>query len=268
MQSSEGAGLRDARRMGALAIAGSAVICLVPSLVMAQDHDAVATTASDGVTVHGEKYFAGLGSAAPLVLLFHQGGSNGRGEYGEIAAYLNDAGMRTIAWDQRSGGDTYGDTNRTVLGLAPSTPDDFCSAYPDLQAALDYVVAEGVAEEVVVWGSSYSGALVFRLASENADRVSGVIAMSPASGGPMTDCRARDWLAGVEAPIYVLRLASEMGRAASIEQREIFAASGAVFRVVPNGVHGSSMLVDSRTGHDMAEVRSGVIQWLRSLPSR
>lgn len=243
-------------------------LAVIPAQAMAQGRSAVVATASDGIAVHGEKYFAGLGSTAPLVLLFHQGGSNGRGEYAEIAGYLNEAGMRAIAWDQRSGGDTYGAANRTVMGLPPSAADGFCSAYPDLEAALDYVVAEGLAEDVVVWGSSYSGALVFRLASENADRVSGVIAMSPASGGPMVDCLARDWLEGVEAPMYVLRPAAEMARASSIEQREIFAASGADFQVVANGVHGSSMLLDSRTGHDMAAVRSDVIQWLRLLPSR
>jgi pimeloyl-ACP methyl ester carboxylesterase len=237
----------------------------LPAVAMAQGHSPVRATASDGVTVHGEAYLGGLGAAAPLVLLFHQGGSNGRGEYAEIAAYLNDAGMRAIAWDQRSGGDTHGGANRTVLGLSPSVATDFCSAYADLQAALDYVISSGLAEEVVVWGSSYSGSLVFRLASENADRVSGVIAMSPASGGPMVDCLARDWLDGVRAPMYVLRPASEMGRAAPTEQRDIFLAAGVEFQVVTNGVHGSSMLVDSRTGHDMAAVRADVARWLHGL---
>ena len=248
--------------------AGLALLGALPVIGMAQGHSPVVATARDGVTVHGEAFFGGLDAAAPLVLLFHQGGSNGRGEYAEIAAYLNDAGMRAIAWDQRSGGDTYGEANRTVLGLAPAVATDFCSAYADLQAALDYVISSGLAEEVVAWGSSYSGSLVFRLASENAERVSGVIAMSPASGGPMVDCLARDWLEGVRAPIYVLRPASEMSRASSMEQREIFLAAGVQFRVVTNGVHGSSMLVDSRTGHDMAAARADVVQWLRRLRSR
>jgi hypothetical protein len=84
----------------------------------------------------------------------------------------------------------------------------------------------------------------------------------------MVDCRARDWLGGVEAPMYVLRPASEMGRASSTEQREIFVEAGVDFQVVTNGVHGSSMLVDRRTGHDMAAVRAEVVRWLHGLRSR
>jgi pimeloyl-ACP methyl ester carboxylesterase len=256
------------KRGGVALAAGLGWVGALPVIVMAQEPSPILATARDGVAVHGEAYFGGLGATAPLVLLFHQGGSNGRGEYAEIATYLNNAGMRAIAWDQRSGGSTHGEENRTVLGLAPSVATDFCSAYFDLQAALDYVISRGLAEEVVAWGSSYSGSLVFRLAAENADRVSGVVAISPASGGPMVDCRARDWLEGVRAPMYVLRPASEMGLASSTEQRDIFMDAGAEFQVVTNGVHGSSMLVDSRTGHDMAAVRADVARWLRRLRSR
>ena len=236
--------------------------------VVAQESSHVIATADDGVAVHGETYFGGLDATAPLVLLFHQGGSNGRGEYAEIVSWLNNSGVRAVAWDQRSGGDTWGSENRTALGLAPSVPNDFCSAYADLEAALDHAGSHGLAQRVIVWGSSYSGALVFRLASEHPDRVAAVIAMSPASGGPMADCRARDWLEGVHVPAYVLRPASEMNRDSSIEQRDLFLTAGVEFQVVPDGVHGASMLVDSRTGHDMGAVRADVIRWLRAIEGR
>jgi hypothetical protein len=84
----------------------------------------------------------------------------------------------------------------------------------------------------------------------------------------MVDCRARDWLEGVRAPMYVLRPVSEMGLASSTEQRDIFMDAGVEFQVVTNGVHGSSMLIDSRTGNDMAAVRADVARWLRRLESR
>ena len=120
----------------------------------------------DGVTIHGEPYFGGLDSGAPLVLLFHQGGSNGRGEYAPIAHWLNDVGFRAIAWDQRRGGDRLGASNRTVEGSTLDEP-SYCDVYPDLVAALQYVASRGLADRVVAWGSSYSGALVFRLAAEH-----------------------------------------------------------------------------------------------------
>lgn len=222
----------------------------------------ITTVTSDSVTIFGEPYFGDLDTSAPLILLFHQGGSNGRGEYADIARWLNREGYRAIAWDQRSGGETYGETNRTVAHLAEGTPAAYCNAYYDLQAALDYVVAEGLADKVISWGSSYSAALVFRLAKENTDSVLGVVSFSPASGGPLADCRARMWIDDVEAPSIVFRPASEMEMESSIEQRDILTTAGADFHVINNGVHGSSMLLDTRAEHDMSEARNAVLNFL------
>jgi alpha-beta hydrolase superfamily lysophospholipase len=242
--------------------AGVAVVAACTFPLKAQRATSFTTVTADGVTIHGEPYFGTLDATTPLVLLFHQGGSNGRGEYNDIALWLNEAGFRAIAWDQRSGGDLYGETNRTVEGLAADADPGFREAHPDLQAALDYVTSHGIAERVVAWGSSYSGALVFRLAAENQSRVSGVIAFSPASGGPMIDCRARSWIEALAVPVLVLRPQSEMERSSSIEQREILMDSGAQFHIVENGIHGSSMLLDARTGHDMRGARQTVAEWL------
>lgn len=230
-----------------------------PQTVMTE---AMTTTTSDQVTIYGEPYFGDLDASAPLILLFHQGGSNGRGEYADLAPWLNRAGFRAIAWDLRAGGDRLGGSNRTVENLAEGTPTDYCSAYPDLQAALEHVTARGLSEKVVVWGSSYTGSLVFRLAAEHPDKISGVIAFSPASGGPMVDCRARLWVDEVTVPVLVFRPASEMTYEPSVEQRDVLTAAGVEFRVVENGVHGSSMLVDDRTEHDMGDTRAAVLRWL------
>jgi len=223
---------------------------------------------ADGVTIYGEPYFGDLNADAPLILLFHQGGSNGRGEYAELAPWLNGLGYRAIAWDQRSGGETYGSENRTVAGLPVGADPGFCDAAPDLQAALDYVRAKGLAEKVIVWGSSYSAALVFGLAANNPDAVSGVIAFSPASGGPLVDCRARMWVEDIDAPMMTLRPASEMERESSQEQRDILTGAGVTFHVAENGVHGSSMLLDSRTESDMSETRAAVADWLAQASKR
>ncbi len=222
----------------------------------------------DGVTLYGQPYFAGLGDDAPMVLLFHQAGSNGRGEYGGIAAWLNENGYRAIAWDQRSGGDLFGETNRTSAALDPDVSVGYCDAYPDLEAALAYLSAAGLAEKAIVWGSSYSAALVFRLAKDHPGAVSGVAAFSPGTGGPMAECRARMWVNNVTAPIFVLRPASEMKRPASIEQRETLTTTGAEFLVVEHGVHGSSMLADERTENDMSAARAAVLDWLARTTGR
>lgn len=225
----------------------------------------IATRTVDGVTIYGERYYGGLDASAPLILLFHQGGSNGRAEYAPLTNWLNDAGYRAIAWDQRTGGDLYGESNRAVDGLPDGSNPGYCDAYPDLQAALDFVLSQGEAEEVIVWGSSYSGALVFRLAAENVGKISGVLAFSPASGGPMVSCRARQWADGVRVPAIVFKPASEMAREAAKEQRQILVGAGVTFLVVENGIHGSSLLVDTRTEDDMSATRAEVIAWLEDL---
>lgn len=224
----------------------------------------ITTITADGVTVYGEPYFSGLDASAPLILLFHQGGSNGRGEYSDIAAWLNENGFRAIAWDQRAGGETYGESNRTVAGLPEGADPGYCDAAPDLQAAVDYVAENNLAERVILWGSSYSAALIFGTAAANPDMTGGVIAFSPASGGPLENCRARMWADEIDAPMFVLRPASEMERESSVEQRDILTAAGAAFLVVENGVHGSSMLLDARTENDMSEARAEVLTWLQA----
>lgn len=228
-----------------------------------QAQTTVEAVSADGVTVYGETYFGSLDDRAPLVLLFHQGGSNGMGEYADLAPYLNAAGFRAIAWDLRSGGDVHGGENRTVRDLPPQAPREFCDARHDLQAALDYVVDAQLADRMAVWGSSFSAALVFRLAAENPQAVSSVMAFSPASGGPLVECRAREWIEGVTSPVMVFRPDSEMARESSLEQREILTRAGAEFVVVENGVHGASMLLDSRTESDMSAARDAALAWLR-----
>lgn len=228
-----------------------------------QTAGSITTRAADGVTVHGEVYFGDLDRSSPLILLFHQGGSSGRGEYAVLAPWLNAAGFRAIAWDLRAGGELHGVGNRTAAGLKANSEPGFCDASPDLQAALGYVTARKLADRVILWGSSYSGALVFRLAAENAAKIAGVVVFSPASGPPMNGCQASRWLSEVSAPVAAFRPASEMARDSSVGQRAIFTAAGAEFRVVPDGVHGSSMLVDDRTGADMRATRDLVVAWLR-----
>jgi len=252
-------GRRSSRPTGlGLCLLFGALLC--PSASSGQS--SIRTVTTDGVTIHGDLHDTGLDAEAPLVVLFHQGGSSGRGEYGPIVPWLNDLGYRAVVFDQRSGGEVHGVANRTLNGLDPSIPSDYCDAYPDLQAALDYVVSRSLSQRPIIWGSSYSGALVFRLAAENPDRVAGALAFSPASGPPMADCLARGWVGDISVPLAVFRPSSEMDRESAQAQRDLVIDAGLDFFEFPEGVHGSSMLVDDRTGQDMTSARDSVASWL------
>lgn len=241
------------------------LIAMLAFAAMPAGAETVTTTTSDDVTLYGDTWFGELDESAPLILLFHQGGSDARGEYAEIAPWLNENGFRAIAWDLRSGGDRFGSANRTVESLNPDVSTEYCDGYPDLEAALDYVLDERLAESVIVWGSSYSGALVFQLAAARPDDVSALLAFSAASGGPMVDCSAANWMYSVRSPMAVYTPDREMEYPHVAMQAEQLAYAGARVFTVNNGVHGSSMLVDERTEHDMDCARREVLTWLSSV---
>jgi len=96
-------------------------------------------------------------------MLFHQAGSNAA-EYSPIVPKLVALGFDTLAVDSRSGGRMFDRNNRTVMALGRAQP--FDAAYADLEAALTWSRQAGY-PGAVAWGSSYTAALVFRLAAEH-----------------------------------------------------------------------------------------------------
>ncbi len=222
----------------------------------------VHTTAADGVQLFGDHYRSHQ-TAAPSILLFHQAGSDARGEYTEIARRLVREGFEVFAWDARSGGDRLGSENRTVTAIGEST-DDYCAAYPDLEAALQYVFLQGSGGPILAIGSSYSAALVIRLAAEHANRLSGVAAFSPASSR-MGDCEVVDWLAASSAtPKLVYRPESEMEFPPVAEQAQLLSSKGIEVFVAPDSSHGASMLNPERNKGDVEPSWSRLLEFLKN----
>ncbi len=203
---------------------------------------------ADSITVYGDILFQD--SAYPTILLFHQGGSNARAEYAPVIKQLLDElpKINILAIDQRSGGQTYGSYNRTVFRLSPYKNHSMCDTYSDLEAALNYITKRNVTGPVIVWGSSYSGSLAIQLAAKNGDSISAVLAFSPASGGPMANCKPDDFFEGMSTPLLVLRPEQELQIESVQKQFELLEQHGHQTYVAQNGVHGSSMLVSRRTG--------------------
>ncbi len=217
---------------------------------------------SDGVTVFGELH-GDITNARALILLFHQGGANAHAEYASIIPRLLRNGYAAVAIDARSGGDMLGGENRTTARLGGDP--HYCEAVPDLEAALDY--ARGVAGElpIIAWGSSYSGALVLRLASNHADEINGVLAFSPAGGDPMGDCPANRFAADVTQPTLVLRPRSEAEIDTVADQIERFGRLGFLIHVADPGRHGSSMLNPQRVEGDTERTWEAVLEFLATV---
>jgi alpha-beta hydrolase superfamily lysophospholipase len=213
--------------------------------------------ASDGVSISGLVYPAEHPKA--VVLLFHQAGSS-KAEYATIAPRLAAAGFTALAIDQRSGGSLFG-PNETAGRLAH--PATYEQAEPDLVASLEWGVKQHL--PVILWGSSYSAALVFEVAAKHAADVSAVIAFSPGEyfGDDQPIARAA---ARVHVPIYVTSASSAEEVQAA---RAILAASPAEAKTqyVPQfGVHGSSTLIQARDPKGAAENWVHLLAFLNSLP--
>ena len=222
----------------------------------------VSFESADGVRVFADHHVHSSGPSAPLILLFHQAGGDARGEYGPIVPRLLESGYQALAVDQRAGGERFGGVNRT-MAARDSAESGYCDAYPDLVAALDWAIAEGLNGPRFAWGSSYSAALVLKLAAERGADLSGVLAFSPASGEPMRGCEPADFAQEIRIPVLALRPPDEAQNERVRAQLEAFGALGFGTYVAVHGTHGSSMLVAERADGDVEPTWMVVLEFLR-----
>jgi pimeloyl-ACP methyl ester carboxylesterase len=230
--------------------------------------EGVRIESSDGITLYADLHRSVAGPSAPVIVLFHQAGSNARGEYREIVPRLLEQDFNVLAVDLRLGGSLYGGRNRTVD--AGSLPDsrDYCTAYPDVVAAWDYVIESGFTGARFAWGSSYSAALVVRLAAERPGQMSAALAFSPASGDPMAGCRPEQVLPSLSIPVLVLRPEAEAAIPTVADQLDRFRAAGKQTHIARPGAHGSSMLSPSRVEGDTEPTWTVVLRFLHAQSSR
>ncbi len=199
---------------------------------------------NDSIKVYGDLYENN--KSAPTLLIFHQGGSNTRAEYKSIIPILEKEGFNILTIDQRVGGQYfYGGYNRTVAEIDKNEY-HYCDAYADMQAALNYAKKQGYTGKTILWGSSYSATLGLELAAKNQNTIAGVLAFSPASGPPMKDCQPNEYISSLKIPLLLMKPASEMTSERSQNQIKLAKESGHQTYIAENGVHGSSMLDESR----------------------
>lgn len=241
---------REVRRLGGVMESDGLALAPVgaPQAGRAEKHRTV--TASDGVVVHLYEYApTGPEKGAP-VLMFHQAGGDARGELGPVARRLANEGRRVFAADLRSGGDRFGAINATAAGYKAAQP-GYCHVMPDLEAALDAMWRETGRRAVVV-GSSYSGALVVKLAARHPDKIAGFASFSPAGGEAMTGCEAEPELAEMKMPGLAVR---DPGAAARVpwvaESNRRWAAAGYPVTLIEVEGHGVSLLLPERSKGDV-----------------
>lgn len=192
----------------------------------------------------------------PLIVLFHQAGWS-RGEYREIAPKLVAMGFDCLAVDARSGEAVAGVDNLTALRATEADqPTTYVDAEQDLIAALRHARSElSNGDRVIAWGSSYSSALVLRIAGENPGIADAVLSFAPGEYFSRLG-KPRDWItksaAKIRCPVFITSAKREVGNwqaiFAAIPEHEGMART----KFVPEtaGNHGSRALWERFDDHE------------------
>jgi dienelactone hydrolase len=200
--------------------------------VAASEPRPITLRASDGVNVYAWHEPA-ADKTLPAILLFHQAGSN-HAEYAPIARRLAASRYHSLALDQRSGGPMWNQSNRTAGELGKEV--DYGAVLSDLEATLEWPPLQRLPRRSIVWGSSYSAALVFLLAAKHLSAVAAVMAFSP--GEYLGDGHSvRDAATKVQSPVFVT---SALDSGEIDAARAVPGSSAVQFVPKHGGVHGSS----------------------------
>jgi dienelactone hydrolase len=204
-----------------------------------------------GIQAHADIY-SPKKKASTLIVLFHQAGWS-RGEYREIAPKLAELGYQVMAVDQRSGKAVNGvrnETHRRATQKKAST--NYLDAYADLQAALKYATENLKPQRIIVWGSSYSAALVFRLAAEHPTEVTALLAFSP--GEYFQKRQGTEYIQAfakkVRGPVFITSSKAERDKAKPIFDA-VPAEKKILFTPASLGQHGSRALWEKWTDNDV-----------------
>lgn len=200
---------------------------------------------NDGLVLTADLYMS-HNKSAPFIILFHQAQWS-RGEYQEIAPKLNIMGFNCLAVDLRSGGEVNGVKNQSFIQAQERMiPTKYVDALPDIESAVNYALKYYAEGKVIIWGSSYSSALVLKFAGDNIDIVDAVLSFSPGEYFS-SQGKSKQWIAesatNITQPVFITSARSEklswwgIFEAIKSEQKEYFLPTTA-------GNHGSRALWD------------------------
>ena len=227
------------------------VLLFISSITTMVSAATITFDARDGLPITADSYTP-LAANAPLIVLFHQAGFS-RGEYQQIAPKLNQLGFNAIAIDLRAGKSALGVINQTALaakktGLAPRYTD----ALPDIIDSLEYARKQFPDARIIAWGSSYSAALVLKIAGDNPQLIDAVLAFSPGEYFARLG-KSPSWIQdaamNIQAPVFISSARDEAQQWASI-----YAAIKPTLRnsfiPVSAGKHGSKALWEQQPDNE------------------
>ena len=220
------------------------VLLLVSFTSMASASETVTFTSEDGLLITADIHAPYKNSEVPVIVLFHQAGWS-RGEYAEIAPWLNALGYNCMAVDQRSGESVRGVENETALrAVKENRPTGYIDALPDIKAALAYARRRYGNSRIIAWGSSYSAALVLQVAGDSPGLIDGVLAFSPGEYFERAG-KSATWILDsarhITTPVFITSARSEADRWGAIFAA-LKSSDSVSFIPETDGRHGSHAL--------------------------
>ena len=153
-------------------------VLLFTALSGAVQPKSITFVSQDGLSITADLYLVHEDMSIPFIVLFHQAGWS-RGEYQEIAPVLIELGFNCMAVDLRSGNEVNGVKNETAAdALKAGKGTSYADALQDIISALQYARKYGNGK-IIAWGSSYSAALVLKIAGDYPEMVDAVLAFAP-----------------------------------------------------------------------------------------
>lgn len=246
-----------------MAVALTGIVVLSSSCAPSgKNPSTISFKSKDGIKITADIYMAHP-KQAPLIVLCHRSGWS-RGEYLEIAPWLNSLGFNCLAIDQRAGGKINMVTNETLIEAAKKGRD---TGYPDAEqdiiAALEYAKKHYAKGRCILWGSSYSASLSFVIAASNPGLTDGIVTFSPGEyfseyGKPADYVQSH--AASLKVPVFIAAMSTELFGAKQLFDA-VPAETKRLFVPENGGRHGSESLWKANTLHE--QYRSAVEEFLR-----
>ncbi|MEO0526502.1 MAG: alpha/beta fold hydrolase [Bacteroidota bacterium] len=143
----------------------------------AWSQETISFPSDDGLGITADFYNSE--NSDTVILLFHQAGWS-RGEYKEIAPKLTKMGYSCLAVDLRSGGKVNGLVNQThQKAKSQGKSTRYVDALQDIEASIAYVKLTYAPKKTILWGSSYSSALVLKYGGDHPTAVDGILSFAP-----------------------------------------------------------------------------------------
>ncbi len=203
------------------------------------DYKTLSFPSKDGLEISA-RFYQAEANAQPI-LLCHQARFN-KQEYADIAPRLREMGYTSLAIDQRSGGDFASEANQTFnRAKTKGLSTDYVDAQQDIEAALNYLYQK-TEQPVILWGSSYSSALVFFVAQKYPEKVKAVISFSP--GNYFGDQREnlKTVFNELEQPFWITSSKEESKRLSQLIDKNQLNSNQTQFIPKQKGHHGSRAL--------------------------